>query len=142
VISDMDNATRLGVANAFAGQNGLLPDMRIGEWHLGRALRRRIPDGMAADSASPAMQRFGPAFYAPARWRAFVDAVEHEHRAETHGAAHRAAGLDRRPRPAHRAPVSHARPKRPNSTSPIEAPLAEVKRRLENRAGVSRTPPA
>jgi hypothetical protein len=135
VVSDMDNATRLGMANAFAG-NGLLPDMRIGEWHLGRALRRRIPDAMAADPASPVTQRLGPAFYAPARWRAFVDAVEGEHRARTHGAL---TGLldwiDDHGELIERQAATRD-PCVPNSTSPIEAPLAEIKRRLQDRAGV------
>jgi hypothetical protein len=85
VISGMDNATRLGITNAFADHDDGPPDMRIGDWHLGRALRRRIPDGMAADPSSPVMRCLGPAFYAPARWHAFVEAVEHEHRARTHG---------------------------------------------------------
>jgi hypothetical protein len=136
VVSDMDNATRLGMANAFADRNGLLPDMRIGEWHLGRALRRRIPDAMAADPASPVIQRLGPAFFTPARWQAFVDAVEGEHRARTHGAL---TGLldwidDHGELIAHQSATRD--PGVPNSTSPIEAPLAEIKRRLEARAGV------
>jgi hypothetical protein len=136
VISDMDNATRLGVANAFADHNGLLPEMRIGEWHLGRALRRRIPDSILADPASPVMQRLGPAFYAPARWQAFVDAVEGQHSAGTHGPL---TGLLRWIDD-HGELVEHQTttrdPRVPNSTSPIEAPLAETKRRLEDRAGV------
>lgn len=136
VISDMDNATRLGVANAFADRNGPLPDMRIGEWHLGRALRRRIPDGMAAEPASPVMQHLGPAFYAPARWRAFIDAVEGQHRARTHGPL---TGLldwiDDHGELIERQSATRD-PNVPNSTSPIEAPLAEVKRRLQDRAGV------
>jgi hypothetical protein len=136
VISDMDNATRLGLGNAFADHNGGVPDMRIGEWHLGRSLRRRIPDSIAADPASPVMRCLGPAFYAPARWRAFVDAVEHEHTARTHGAL---TGLLRWIDD-HGALVEHQAatrdPRVPNSTSPVEAPLAEVKRRLEHRAGV------
>jgi hypothetical protein len=136
VISDMDNAIRLGLANAFADHNGGLPDMRIGEWHLGRALRRRIPDSMAADPASPIMRCLRPAFYTPRRWRAFVDAVEHEHTARTHGAL---TGLLRWIDD-HGALVEHQAatrdPSVPNSTSPIEAPLAEIKRRLEDRAGV------
>jgi hypothetical protein len=136
VISDMDNATRLGLANAFADHNGGLPDMRVGEWHLGRALRRRIPDSLAADPGSPVMQRLGPAFYAPARWHAFVDAVEHEHTARTHGALTALLRwIDD-----HGALVEHQAATRdpwvPNSTSPIEAPLAEVKRRLADRSGV------
>lgn len=136
VISDMDNATRLALANAFADHNGGLPVMRIGEWHLGRSLRRRIPNSMLPDHTSLVMQRLGPAFYAPARWRAFVDAVEHEHTARTHGAL---TGLLRWIDD-HGALVEHQAatrdPRVPNSTSPVEAPLAEVKRRLENRAGV------
>jgi hypothetical protein len=136
VISDMDNATRLGVANAFADQNGPAPDMRIGHWHLGRALRRRIPDGMAADPASPVMQTLGPAFYTPARWRVFVAAVEHEHAAGTNGPL---TGLlrwidDYGELIERQAARRH--PNVPNSTSPVEAPLAEIKRRLEDRAGV------
>jgi hypothetical protein len=136
VISDMDNATRLGVANAFADQTGLPPDMRMGEWHLGRALRRRIPDSMAADPASPVMQRLGPAFYATARWRAFVAAVEGEHSARTHGPL---IGLlrwidDHGELIENQAATRD--PNIPNSTSPVEAPLADIKRRLEDRAGV------
>jgi hypothetical protein len=136
VISDMDNATRLGVANAFADHNGPPPDMRIGEWHLGRALRRRIPDSIAADPTSPVMQRLGPAFYEPARWRTFVDAVEYEHKARTHGPLSGLLGwIDD-----HGELVEHQSatrdPRIPNSTSPIEAPLAQTKRRLEDRAGV------
>jgi hypothetical protein len=132
LITDMDNATRLGSANAFADR----PDMRIGEWHLGRALRRRIPDPMQADPGSPIMQRLGPAFYAPDRWRAFVDAVEHEHEARTHGSL---AGLlrwidDHGLLIEHQAATRD--PRIPNSTSPIEAPLADIKRRLQDRAGV------
>jgi hypothetical protein len=136
VISDMDNATRLGVANAFADQNGLLPDMRMGEWHLGRALRRRIPDSLAADPASPVMRRLGPAFYAPSRWRAFVDAVEGEHAAGAHGALTGLLGwIDHHGELIERQSATRD-PRFPNSTSPIEAPLAEVRRRLEDRAGV------
>jgi len=136
VISDMDNATRLGVANAFADRNGPPPDMRMGEWHLGRALRRRIPDGMAADPASPTMQTLGPAFYSPARWRAFVAAVRGEHSARTHGPL---TGLlrwidDYGELIERQAATRH--PNVPNSTSPVEAPLAEIKRRLQDRAGV------
>jgi hypothetical protein len=136
VISDMDNATRLGVADAFADEDGVLSDMRIGEWHLGRALRRRIPDSIAADRASPMMQRLGPAFYEPARWRAFVEAVEHEHHAGAHGPL---TGLLRWIED-HGELIEHQSatrdPRIPNSTSPIEAPLAEIKRRLDDRAGV------
>lgn len=136
VISDMDNATRLGLANAFADHNGGLPAMRVGEWHLGRALRRRIPDSLAADPGSPVMQRLGPAFYAPARWQAFVDAAWHEHEARTHGPL---TGLLRWIDD-HGALIEHQAatrdPRIPNSTSPIEAPLAEIKRRLQDRAGV------
>ena len=136
VISDMDNATRLGMTHAFADHGGWPPDMRIGDWHLGRALRRRIPDGLAADPAGPVMQRLGPALHTPARWQAFVDAVEHEHRARTHGPL---TGLLRWIDD-HGALVEHQAATRdplvPNSTSPVEAPLAEVKRRLEDRAGV------
>jgi hypothetical protein len=136
VITDMDNATRLGLGNAFADHNGRVPDMRIGEWHLGRSLRRRIPDSMAADPASPVMRCLGPAFYAPARWRAFVDAVQHEHTARTHGAL---TGLLRWIDD-HGGLIEHQSatrdPRVPNSTSPVEAPLAEVKRRLADRAGV------
>jgi hypothetical protein len=136
VISDMDNATRLGVANAFADHNGPPPDMRIGEWHLGRALRRRIPDSIAADRTSPVMQRLGPAFYEPPRWQAFIDAVEAEHDAGTHGPLTGLLGwIDD-----HGELVEHQSatrdPRIPNSTSPIEAPLAQTKRRLEDRAGV------
>lgn len=136
VISDMDNATRLGVANAFADQDGPPPEMRIGEWHLSRALRRRIPDGMAADPASPVMRRLGPAFYEPARWQAFVGAVEAEHNAQTHGPLTGLLGwIDD-----HGQLIEHQSatrdPRIPNSTSPIEAPLAEIKHRLEYRAGV------
>lgn len=132
----MDNATRLGVANAFADRNGPPPDLRMGEWHLGRALRRRIPDGIAADPASPVTQTLGPAFYTPARWRAFVAAVEHEHDAGTHGPL---TGLlrwidDYGELIERQAATRH--PTVPNSTSPVEAPLAEIKRRLEDRAGV------
>jgi hypothetical protein len=136
VITDMDNATRLGVAHAFADQTGALPEMRIGEWHLGRSLRRRIPDGLFADPANPVMQRLGPAFYTPARWQAFIDAVEQEHRARTHGPL---SGLLRWIDD-HGALIEHQSatrdPRIPNSTSPIEAPLAEIKWRFEDRAGV------
>jgi hypothetical protein len=136
VISDMDNATRLGVADAFAGEHGVLPDMRIGEWHLGRALRHRIPDSMAADPRSPVMQRLGPAFYEPARWRAFVEAVKHEHHAGAHGPL---TGLlrwidDHGERIEHQSATRD--PRIPNPTSPTEAPLAQIKRRLADRAGV------
>lgn len=136
VISDMDNATRLGVANAFAEQNDAPPQMRIGEWHLGRALRRRIPDSMAADPASPVMRRLGSAFYEPARWQAFIDAVEAEHDAGTHGPLTGLLGwIDH-----HGALIEHQSatrdPRIPNSTSPVEAPLAQIKRRLEDRVGV------
>lgn len=82
------------------------------------------------------MRCLGPAFYAPARWRAFVDAVEHGHTARTHGAL---TGLLRWIDD-HGALVEHQAatrdPRIPNSTSPVEAPLAEVKHRLEDRAGV------
>jgi hypothetical protein len=110
--------------------------MRIGEWHLGRSLRRRVPDSLAADPASLVMRCLGPAFYAPARWRAFVDAVRHEHNAGTHGPL---TGLlrwidDHGPLIEHQSATRETRI--PNSTSPIEAPLAEVKRRLEDRTGV------
>jgi hypothetical protein len=111
--------------------------MRIGEWHLGRALRRRIPDSMAADPASPVMPRLGPAFYEPARRQAFVDAVEAEHDARTHGPL---TGLlawidDHGELIAHQSATRD--PRIPNSTSPIEAPLAEIRHRLEDRAGAS-----
>ena len=136
VISDMDKATRLGVANAFADQAGAPPEMRIGEWHLGRALRRRIPDSMAADPTSPVMRRLGPAFYEPARWQAFIDADEAEHDAGTRGPL---TGLlrwiDDHGELVGRQSATRD-PSIPNSTSPIEAPLAEIKRRLEDRAGV------
>jgi hypothetical protein len=136
VISDMDNATRLGVANAFADRNGPPPDLRLGEWHLGRALRRRIPDGMAADPASPTVQTLGPAFHSPARWRAFVAAVRGEHSARTHGPL---TGLlrwiDDYGELIERQAATRD-PNVPNSTSPVEAPLSEIKRRLEDRAGV------
>ena len=136
VITDMDNATRLGIANAFADHGAGRPDMRIGGWHLGRALRRRIPDPMLADPGSPVMQRLGPGFYTPDRWQALVDAVEHEHEARTHGPL---AGLLRWIDD-HGALIEHQAatraPRIPNSTSPIEAPLAEIKRRLQDRAGV------
>jgi hypothetical protein len=65
----MDNATRLGIANAFADQGAGRPDMRIGDWHLGRALRRRIPDPMLTDPASPVTQRLGRGFYTPTAGR-------------------------------------------------------------------------
>ena len=136
VITDMDSATRLGVSRAFADQEGGVPGMRVGEWHLGRSLRRRIPDSMAADRASPVMQCLGPAFNAPQRWQAFVEAVEQEHRARRHG---RLTGLlswieDHGATVAHQAATRD--PQIPNSTSPVEAQLAEIKRRLEDRAGV------
>ena len=136
VITDMDNATRLGIANALADQGVGRPDLRIGEWHLGRALRRRVPDPMLADPGSPVMQRLGPAFYTPDRWQAFVDAVEREHEAGTHGSL---TGLLRWIED-HGALIEHQAairdPRIPSSTSPIEAPLAEIKRRLQDRAGV------
>jgi hypothetical protein len=59
-IIDMDNATRLGIADAFTDQRAERPDTRIGKWHLGRALRRRLPDPIQADPGSPVMQRLAP----------------------------------------------------------------------------------
>jgi hypothetical protein len=142
VISDMDNAIRLGVANAFADDNGGLPDLRIGEWHLGRSLRRRIPDGIAADTRSPVMQRLGPAFCAPARWRAFVDAAQHAHSGGAHG---QLTGLLRWIED-HGALVEHQAatrdPRIPNSTSPIEAPLPRSSAGSHPAAASSPTSPA
>jgi hypothetical protein len=136
VITDMDQAARSGIARAFADDNGEIPELRMGEWHLHRSLRGRLPDSLAADASNPVMQRIGLAFREPERWQRFVDAVEQEHAAGTHGPLHlllrwiddygaiveaQAATRDRGI---------------PNSTSPVEASLQQVVRRLRDRAGV------
>ncbi len=135
VITDMDHGLRLGVGRAFVDANGELPDMRIGEWHLGRSLRNRLPDSLAADHTNVVMQRLGPAFSEPARWHAFIAAVQAEHAAGTHGPL---TGLlrwiDEHGELVERQSATRD-PALPHSTSPVEATLREITGRLRDRAG-------
>jgi hypothetical protein len=136
VITDMDSGTRAGIAAAFADEHGEVPELRMGEWHMHRSLRGRIPDSMLADTASIVMRRLGPAFYDAERWRAFCEAVEHEHAAQTHGPL----GLllrwiDDYGAIVERQAATRRDPLLVHSTSPVEARLEELKRRLKDRAG-------
>src|ERR687895_1965964 len=55
VISDMDNATRLGLANAFADNNGGLPEMRISAGSPRPPLRRPLPPNTGPGPPRPGM---------------------------------------------------------------------------------------
>jgi hypothetical protein len=63
------------VGRAFVDPDGELPEMRIGDWHLGRPLDNSLPDSLAGRHGNPVMQHLNPAFYEPACWQAFVSAV-------------------------------------------------------------------
>jgi hypothetical protein len=53
------------VGRAFVDADGELPEMRIGEWHLGRPL----DNSLAGRHGNPVMQHLNPAFYEGAATR-------------------------------------------------------------------------
>lgn len=135
VITDMDAAIRRGIGAAFVDANGELPEMRMGEWHLGRSLRKRIPDELRDDHTNPVMQCLGPAFYDPAHWAAFVDAVYVEHAVGKHGPLNGLLAWIKDYGQIIEQQSATRDPQLPHSTSPVEAPLAKVGTRLRGRAG-------
>ena len=129
IVSDADHA----LACAIEGVFGDGPEHRLCEWHLGRNLRRHLPEPILDDGRHPITRALGNAFRTPEGWSALLEAIDAEHGGgesmalalgwiESYGA--RIA-----------AQVARRDPAGPNSTGPVEQVLREVDRRIGDRVG-------
>jgi hypothetical protein len=132
VVSDADNALALAVRSAF-GEGGV--EHRLCEWHLGRNLRRQLPEEILADRWHPITQALPDAFRTLEGWGRLEHAIE----AERVYGQHRPLALAVKWMNGYgqiaKAQISTRDPHAINSTGPVEQTLREIDRRIGDRVG-------
>jgi hypothetical protein len=135
VMSDADRALEQALRTVFPRAGDPPPDLRLSEWHIQRMLRAKVPHVLLHDRTHPVGQAFPTALVNPADWHTFESAVRAAPASGTHGPLITAINFldDYGPRIA--AQTATRQPDLSHSTSPVEAALRQVDRRIGDRVG-------